>query len=102
MEKIDTKKILFGGILLIIVVLGIFLYANYFKTVTVEFDVRLGPGIATQEIKINEKVNKPEEPSYDGYEFLGWYVDDTEYNFDEPVTKDLIITAKWEEINDVN
>ena len=102
MEKIDTKKILFGGILLIIIVLGVFLYANYFRTFTVEFDVRLGPGIATQEIKINETVTKPEDPTYDGYEFLGWFVGDTEYNFDEPVTENLIITAKWEEINNVN
>ena len=102
MEKIDTKKIVLGGVLLIIIVLGIFIYMNYLRTFTVTFEVRLGPGIETQQVKINDTVKRPEDPSYDGYEFVGWYVDDTEYNFDEPVTKNLTITAKWEEINDVN
>ena len=102
MEKIDTKKIILGGVLLIIIVLGAFLYFNYFRTFTVTFDVRLCPGIRTQEVKINDTVTKPEDPTYEGFEFVGWYVDDTLYNFDEPVKEDLTITAKWEEINDVN
>lgn len=102
MEKVDTKKIVLGGFLLIIIVLGIFIYMNYLRTFTVTFEVRLGPGIETQQVKINDTVKRPDDLSYDGYEFVGWYVDDTEYNFDEPVTKDLTITAKWEEINDVN
>ena len=102
MEKEKKKKIVLGGFLLIIIVLGIFIYMNYLRTFTVTFEVRLGPGIETQQVKINDTVKRPDDPSYDGYEFVGWYVDDTEYNFDEPVTKDLTITAKWEEINDVN
>ena len=55
-----------------------------------------------KEVKINDTVTKPEDPTYEGFEFVGWYVDDTLYNFDEPVKEDLTITAKWEEINDVN
>lgn len=102
MEKVDTKKIILGGILLIIIVLGIFIYMNYLRTFTVTFDVRLGPGIETQQVKINDTVTKPNDPYYDGYEFLGWFVGDKEYNFDEPVKGNLNITAKWEEINDVN
>ena len=56
MEKVDTKKIVLGGILLIIIVLGIFIYMNYLRTFTVTFEVRLGPGIETQQVKINDTV----------------------------------------------
>ncbi len=34
-------------------------------------------------------------PTKDSYEFLGWYVDDAEYNFETIVTGDITITAKW-------
>ena len=62
MEKIDTKKIILGGILLIIIVLGIFIYMNYLRTFTVTFEVRLGPGIETQQVKINDTVKRPKDP----------------------------------------
>src|SRR5690554_886532 len=58
------------------------------------------PEPVDQEIVENGKVSKPENPTREGYRFLGWYVadDDEVYDFNTPVVSDLIISARWEEI----
>lgn len=39
----------------------------------------------------------PMEESDGRYEFLGWYTSsDTEYDFDTPVSGDIVLTAKWQ------
>lgn len=45
-----------------------------------------------------EAVSKPADPTRDGFDFDGWYSDEThlkKYNFAAPVTDDLTIYAKW-------
>lgn len=37
------------------------------------------------------------EPTKEGYKFLGWYINDKEYNFNKKVTSDITLVAKWEE-----
>ncbi len=100
MEKVDNKKLILGGILLIVVVVSVFLYLKFFQTFTVTFEVDLGPGIQAQQVKINDVVIKPDDPVYDGYKFIGWYVDDEEYDFSKPVTESFTITAKWEKVTE--
>lgn len=97
MKKLDKTKTILMGIFLIIIVVAVFVYLNFFRTFTVEFNVRIGAGIATKEVRIGNTVEKPEDPTADGYTFLGWYVDGVEYDFSKPVESDLIITAEWEE-----
>lgn len=97
MEKLDKKKTILMGILLLVAVVLIFVYVNYFRTFTVTFNVRIGAGIATQEVRIGDTVTKPTDPTADGYTFLGWYVDGEEYDFNTPVKDDITITAEWEE-----
>ncbi len=46
-------------------------------------------------VDYNDKIEKPADPVIAGYEFVGWYVGDKEYNFDEPLTEDMILTAKF-------
>ena len=43
------------------------------------------------------KIEKPTNPSRDGYNFLYWYSDDenVEFDFDERILTDTILTAKW-------
>ncbi len=100
MEKVDTKKMALGGILLVVVIISVFVYLKFFQTFTVTFEVDLGPGIEAQQVKINEVVTKPDDPTYEGYEFIGWYVDDEEYDFSKPVTESFTITAKWEKVTE--
>lgn len=52
----------------------------------------------TQTVKDGETADKPKDPTKAGHKFLGWFVGDTEYDFSQPVTSDLTITAKFEKI----
>ena len=43
-------------------------------------------------------INEPAEPGQEGKTFLGWYTDEGEkWDFSNPVTKDLTLTAKFED-----
>ena len=65
-------------------------------TYTVSFVTGTTENIANQTVKENEKVVKPTDPKKDGADFLGWYVGDTEYDFNKGVTSNLTLTAKWD------
>ena len=69
----------------------------------VTFDTDGGnPKPENQIVKYKEKATEPTtEPTKDGYTFEYWYyINDKEekvrYNFDEPVTEDIQLYAKWE------
>lgn len=61
---------------------------------TVTFDI---DGVKkTQTIDDGEKASKPiKDPIKEKHIFLGWFVGDTEYDFNLPVTKDILIVAKF-------
>ena len=40
-------------------------------------------------------VVKPTTPIKEGYTFAGWYKGDTVWNFDDPVTSDMTLTARF-------
>lgn len=72
------------------------------ETFTVRFFTLDGKPVPVEQIvEINEKVIKPVDPIRDDYKFLGWFLpDDTKpYDFNQEVTEDLIISARWEKIN---
>ena len=64
---------------------------------TVSFDLNGGSGnIPTQQVMRGDKVAKPEPPTREGYDFLGWYVEDEQWSFaGHVVTEDMTLTAKW-------
>ncbi len=45
------------------------------KDYTVTFDSNGGSDVAKQTVTSGEKVNKPADPTREGYEFAGWYTD---------------------------
>ena len=53
--------------------------------------------IPTQTLKLGEKATKPQTPTKEGYTFLGWYYNNKEYDFNSPVTSNIILTAKWQQ-----
>ena len=42
---------------------------------------------------------KPDDPTKDGYIFIGWYDGDTAYDFSQPVIGDITLTSKWIKID---
>ena len=55
-----------------------------------------GNELRTQTIADGDVAVKPEnDPQKDKHVFLGWFVGDTEYDFDTPVTKDIVLIAKF-------
>ena len=64
--------------------------------VTVTYDYGERGGIyAEQIVQAGEKAIEPDVPSRQGYQFTGWYLDDTKYDFNAAVTGDMTLTAKW-------
>ena len=68
-------------------------------TYTVSFNSVGGSEVAEQTVEINGTVRKPANPVLVGYVFDGWYLGDTKYDFNTPVTSDMMLTAQWKETN---
>ena len=69
--------------------------AENIETFVITFDTNGGNTIANQIVEKGKTVEKPIDPTKEGYSFNGWYIDDKEYLFDTEVNSDLIIKAKW-------
>jgi len=72
------------------------LYAKWTVRYSVQFHADGGiPEPREQIVASGKTVSEPDEPVKKGYTFLGWYQSDILYDFDLPVTGDLILTAHW-------
>ena len=72
---------------------------------TVQFATNGGSTIVSVDVKENAKVTRPTDPTKNGYKFVGWYTDmalSTAMNFNNPITGDLTLYAKWEKVGDSN
>ena len=70
--------------------------ATQATTYTVTFDADGGaPVPAAQKVTSGEKATKPTEPTKTDFTFAGWYLGDKEYTFQEAVTSDITLKAKW-------
>ena len=67
----------------------------------VEFDAAGGsPAPKAQAVVWGKQVTRPEDPTREGYAFLGWYAEGSEkaYDFDTAVKADLKLTARWDQL----
>ena len=84
---------------------NIVLYAKWTHIpYTVTFDTGgLGTAPESQTVNHGGKVERPDDPSAEGYTFTGWYTDedcteDFEYDFGSRVTSDITLYAGWSQI----
>ena len=79
------------------------LYAKWTENkYTVTFDTKGGNTIAPVTVKEGEKVSEPTPaPTKEGLTYEGWYTEETyttKYNFEDAVTKNITLYAKWNEV----
>ena len=67
-------------------------------TYTVTFDTAGGSAVASAKVDYSAKAVRPDDPTREGYRFVGWYVGDRAYDFDDIVTEDVTLTAVWEKV----
>ena len=92
----DKKRITVLSLFSIIFIIGIILSLFYYKgKYIIKFETGNNEIILNQYVKKGYKVKKPENPTKDGYKFVCWEYKGNEYNFNEKVTKDLILSARW-------
>lgn len=63
--------------------------------IIVSFNTRVEYKIDDIEIKKGEKLEKPIPPVMTGFKFAGWYSGNKEFNFEEPIYKNITLEAKW-------
>ncbi|MCM1053614.1 MAG: InlB B-repeat-containing protein [Ruminococcus sp.] len=64
----------------------------------ITFNSNGGNKIKSIEIKKDTTLESLPIPIKNGYEFLGWYLNDSPYNLNEPITKNINLIAKWNNI----
>ncbi len=97
MDRKKTIIIAVAIVVILLIILGIVLLLNN-KTYTVNFDTKGGTLVESQTVKENGVVIEPDEPTKEGYAFLGWYLSEestTKYDFNTKVTENFTLIAKW-------
>ena len=62
----------------------------------VRFDSNGGSDVNSISVEKNTKVKAPVDPKKDGKVFAGWYLNDQLFDFDLPITDNIILKARWE------
>lgn len=75
------------------------LVATWSSVYTVTFVLNGGDGvIPAQTVVDGDYALEPDAPTKEGQVFVGWFDDETEFDFDNtPIISDLILMAKWED-----
>ena len=66
-------------------------------TFTVSFRTNGGTAVDQQTIVEGGTVEKPADPTREGYTFTGWLLDGQPYDFSTPITGNIVLDAAWEQ-----
>ncbi|MBQ1827275.1 MAG: InlB B-repeat-containing protein [Erysipelotrichaceae bacterium] len=71
--------------------------AVFRKICTVTYVFENGEPNISVNVLEGELIEIPQEPVREGYEFSGWYHGDQLYDFQQPVSDSMVLTAGWKE-----
>ena len=91
------KKIIIGAIVGVFLLGAVVFLLLGSKTYNVVFDTDGGTNIATQKVKSGDMVKRPSNPKKDGYEFIMWQLNGSEYDFTTRVKENITLKAAWKE-----
>ena len=84
-------------VLISIFMCSLFLFTGCQKTYTITFDANGGVcEIDKVDCKKKETIQVPNKPTREGYNFLYWEKNGSQFNFDEAITSSFTLVAKWE------
>ncbi len=66
------------------------------ETVKVIFDANGGSAVGSLEIEKGSIIEKPENPTREGYQFVSWLYNEEEFDFTTSIQENIILKAKWE------
>ncbi len=92
------RRLVIFLLILLALLLGVIAYLflpSYLKK-SVMFDADNGSPTYTKQVWIGKTIEKPVDPSKEGYNFLGWTLDGKSYNFNTSVKEDLLLKGVWE------
>lgn len=95
-EKQKKKIIIIAAIVLLLIIILLF-FLLHKKTYEITFDSNGGTDIASVKVRDGDKLEKPDDPTREGYIFEGWYYLDELYDFEKPVKSDMTLKAEWAE-----
>lgn len=97
----NKKKLLLCLVIFVVIVSIAIIVLCFNKTddkmemCQVQFNVNGGLEIETLHFNCGESIKEPAIPEKDGFEFLGWYLDDQKFDFNTKIYENIIINAKW-------
>ncbi len=68
---------------------------------TITFESNGGSEVESQIVDYGYSATKPDDPTRDHYDFVGWKLNGSPFSFYTPITSDITLTAEWE-INKYN
>lgn len=84
-------------VLISIFMCSLFLFTGCQKTYTITFDANGGIcEVDTIDCKKKDTIYVPSEPTREGYTFLYWEKDGSQFDFNEAITSSFTLVAKWE------
>ena len=102
-KKYSIKQLLIIFLVLIIVLasaIAIFLLVSdkdkEESYCSVKFNTNGGYEIDAIDLKCGETISEPNTPEKNGFKFLGWYLNDNQYDFSSKVDNNIVLDAKWE------
>ncbi len=61
----------------------------------ITFDPGNGEALFTEVVEKNKKAIRPKDPIREGYTFVYWTLDDDSFSFNQKITEDITLVAKW-------
>ena len=93
------KKIIYIiGAIAVLVIIFLIIKFSAVKTYFVNFDSDGGTEIRQQEVEKGKCAVEPKEPTKDGYEFICWLYNNSEFDFTTSIVQNITLKAKWQEV----
>lgn len=66
------------------------------EMIVVSFDTDNGSILSPIKVEKNGTIDKPSDPTKEGYNFISWQLDGKDFDFKTKISKNITLTAKWE------